>query len=71
MDDSRDMLLTLAAVQEMFGVTRQAVEYWVRTGKLAAFRPEAPEGVKSCWLVREKVAKAFIPPRKKGPWNKS
>jgi len=69
MEATQNELLTLGTVKTMFGVTRQAVEYWIRTGKLAAFRPEAPEGVKSCWLVRRAVAEAFVPPRKKGQWN--
>jgi hypothetical protein len=64
-EEIQNELLTLSTVKGMFGVTRQAVMYWIRTGKLVAFRPEAANGIKTCWLVRRNVAEAFVPPRKK------
>lgn len=59
-----DELLTIRQVAERFGVTRQAVGYWIKRGLLPGYRPQAPEGVKSPWLVRQSEVDSFTPPRK-------
>ena len=60
-----DELLTLRQVAVLFGVTRQAVAYWIKRGLLPAYKPQAPTGVKSPWLVKQSAVTGFVPPRGK------
>ena len=61
-------LLTVKQVAQQYGVTRQAVMYWIKVGHLTAIRPTAPVGIRTIWLVEKEALKGFAPPSA-GKWS--
>ena len=51
-------LMTIRQVATELGVSRQAVEQWIRKGKMPAFQPNG-----WYWLIRKQDCKRPIPER--------